>query len=200
MKVLFSDDTQKVGEDELQEDLRTLPEWRRKKVLSYRHLPDRVLCAKAFILLREALREEYGLAEVPDFELGAFGKPQLKDHPEVHFNLSHCRSGVMCVVDDSPVGCDIECIPSAPDEDVMRAAFSEDERSRILTSKNPPLEYASLWTKKEAFVKMTGQGIAEADLPNLLHSPAALAAEFIQGSNPEKGYAWTISKNLHVDI
>lgn len=200
MKVLFFDDPQKVGEDELQEDLRTLPEWRRKKVLSYRHLSDKVQCAKALILLREALSEEYGLAEVPDFELGAFGKPHLKGHPKIHFNLSHCRNGVMCVVDDSPVGCDIECIPSAPDEDVMRAAFSEDERNRILTSKNPPLEYASLWTKKEALVKMTGQGITETDLPNLLHTTAAMKAEFIQGSNPPKGYAWAICKKLHPEL
>lgn len=200
MKVLFFDDPQKVGEDELQKDLRMLPEWRREKVLSYKHLPDRVQCAKAFILLREALREEYGLAEVPDFELGAFGKPRLKGHPEIHFNLSHCRNGVMCIVDESPVGCDIECIPSAPDEDVMRAAFSEDERSRILTSENPPLEYASLWTKKEALLKMTGRGLAEADLPNILHSPAALTAEFIQDSNPSKGYTWTICKKLHPEF
>lgn len=200
MKVLFFDDPQKVGEDELQEDLRTLPEWRRKKFLSYRHLSDKVQCAKAFILLREALNEEYGLAEVPDFEYGAFGKPHLKGHPEVHFSLSHCRNGVMCVVDDSPVGCDIECIPSAPDKDVMRAAFSEDERNRILTSKNPPLEYASLWTKKEALVKMTGQGITEADLPKILNTPAALTAVFIQGSNPPKGYAWTICKKLHPEL
>lgn len=200
MKVLFFDDTQKVGEDELQEDLRTLPEWRRENVLSYRHLSDKVQCAKAFILLREALREEYGLAEVSDFEYGAFGKPHLKGHPEVHFNLSHCRSGAMCVIDDAPVGCDIECIPSAPDEDVMRAAFSEQERRCILTSPNPPLEYASLWTKKEALLKMTGRGLAEADLPNLLHSPDALTAEFIQGGNPSKGYAWTICKKLHPEF
>ena len=200
MKVLFFDDTQKVGEDELQKDLRMLPEWRREKALSYRHLSDRVLCAKAFILLRKALSEEYELAEVPDFEYETFGKPHLKGHPKIHFNLSHCRSGVMCVVDGSPIGCDIECIPSAPDEDVMRAAFSEDERSRILASENPPLEYAILWTKKEAFVKMTGQGIAEADLTGLLHSPAAQESEFIQGYNLSKCYAWTICKKLHPDI
>lgn len=192
MKVLFFDNPDKVEENELAADLRQIPIWRREKALSYRNLDDKVQCVKAFLLLQQALGKEYGITEAPEFEYGPFGKPHLKGYPEIHFNLSHCRSGVMCVVDDSPVGCDIECIPSAPDEEVMRAAFSKDERNRVLTSDNPPLEYASLWTKKEALVKMTGRGIAEADLPNLLHTPAALTAEFIQSSNPEKGYSWAI--------
>ena len=59
---------QNVTQEELQQDLLLLPQWRREKVLSYRFLIDQVLCAKAYILLKNGLRETYGITENPAFE------------------------------------------------------------------------------------------------------------------------------------
>ena len=81
-----------------------IPRWRREKVLSYRNDIDRYLCAKSFMLLQEGLMRDYGVADEIRFSFNRYGKPFLADHPEIHFNLSHCRKGVACAIADSPVG------------------------------------------------------------------------------------------------
>ena len=47
--------------------LSSLPTWRREKALQYKKLDDRKRCVLAFALLQRALREEYGITEVPEF-------------------------------------------------------------------------------------------------------------------------------------
>lgn len=195
MTVLFFDSPENVGEEELQADLRLLPPWRRRKAESYVNLSDRVQCAKAFLLLERALREVYGLEAVPEFVYGPFGKPLLKGHPEIHFSLSHCRTGVMCAVDSSPVGCDIEAAPPQADEVVMIAAFREEEREAVRTSERPEIEYARIWTAKEAFLKMEGTGICT-DLKNLPPFAETGGAEFSRGVGEGEKYVWTVCRRL----
>ena len=79
---------QDVTREELNKDLLLLPQWRRKKVLSYRFLIDQVLCAKAYMLLKDGLREAYGIVDNPTFEYVKHEKPVLRDYPNIHFNLS----------------------------------------------------------------------------------------------------------------
>ena len=113
MLVLLHDHPQTVTQEELQRDLLLLPEWRQQKVLSFRFLIDRVLSAKAYLLLCQGLRQKYGITEMPSFDYVGHEKPILHGFPDIHFNLSHCRRGVLCVIDDEPVGCDIEEIEPA---------------------------------------------------------------------------------------
>lgn len=106
------DHPQDVTQEELQQDLLLLPEWRRQNASSYRFLIDQVLCAKAYLLLKNGLKEVYDITGNPVFEYVKHEKPVLRDYPDIHFNLSHCRRGIMCVIDDMPIGCDIEEIES----------------------------------------------------------------------------------------
>lgn len=195
MTGLFFDSPENAGEEQLQADLRLLPPWRRRKAESYVNLSDRVQCAKAFLLLERALREWYGMEAVPEFVYGPFGKPRLKGHPEIHFNLSHCRTGIMCAVDSSPLGCDIETVPPQADEDVMLAAFSEEERGAVRASERPEIEYARIWTAKEAFLKMEGTGIC-ADLKSVPPAADTGGAEFTWGVGDGKKYVWTVCRRL----
>lgn len=195
MTVLFFDSPENVGEEELQADLRLLPPWRRRKAESYVNLSDRVQCVKAFLLLKRALQEDYGLEDVPEFVYGPFGKPRLKGHPEIHFSLSHCRTGVMCAVDSSPVGCDIEAVPPQADEDVMLAAFCGKEREAVQASERPGIEYARIWTAKEAFLKMEGTGICT-DLKELPPFAETGGAEFSRGVGEGEKYVWTVCRRL----
>lgn len=44
----------------------------------------------------------HGITGNPVFEYVKHEKPVLRDYPDIHFNLSHCRRGIMCVIDDMP--------------------------------------------------------------------------------------------------
>ncbi len=166
MKVLLFQNPQTVDEEQLKRDLSLLPAWRRERALEYRFPIDRVLCAKAYLLLKEGLRQAYGVREDPVFVCRENGKPYLRDHPDIYFNLSHCRKGVLCAIDEAEVGCDIEEIPAAVDEALCGICFQAEERRRIMNAADPAAEFTRLWTMKEAYLKYTGEGITD-DLPDI---------------------------------
>ena len=85
-----------------------LSEARRARVQSVSHVPSKLRSILAELLLRQALWEEYGLTELPRIETGEKGKPFFPDHPELHFNLSHCQTAAACALDASPVGVDVQ--------------------------------------------------------------------------------------------
>lgn len=83
------------------------------------------------------------------------GKPYLVGNA-LYFSISHSGPFVMCALHTAPVGADIE----------MSGAYRERIAKRICS----PAEYAyiqgdatrflQVWTRKEAFVKLSGKGIS----------------------------------------
>ena len=84
-----------------------LSEQRREQALKFKYEQGRKTCSAAYLLLCQALQQEYGITDRPIFEYGEHGKPAIVGLPHIHFNLSHCREAAICVVSDSPVGIDI---------------------------------------------------------------------------------------------
>lgn len=119
-----------------------LPEWRRRKALSYQRPIDRLQCALAYDLLEALLLDAFGLY-LRDHEIvyDEMGKPSLRGYPDCHFSLGHCPAGVIAVVADSPVGCDIEEI-RRPYEDNCREieeyCFPPRKESSWLNQRIPP--------------------------------------------------------------
>ncbi len=144
---------------DLEQALPLLSEQRREQCLKFRHEQGRKTCAAAYLLLRQALREEYGLLEAPLFDYGEHGKPVLRQWPRIHFNLSHCKEAAICVVSDKPVGVDIESIHRYS-ESLARYVMNDAEMETILHADNPAFEFTKLWTRKEAVVKLSGHGIS----------------------------------------
>ena len=137
--------------------LNSLPAWRREKALQYKKLDDRKRSVLAFVLLQRALREEYGITEVPEFVYNEFGKPSLPNL-SIHFSLSHCKDAVACVVSDYNIGIDVESImPYNPD--VARRVCTSDEIKMLEQSSNKDVDFIKLWTVKEAISKYEGAGI-----------------------------------------
>ncbi|MBQ0024916.1 MAG: 4'-phosphopantetheinyl transferase superfamily protein [Bacteroidales bacterium] len=163
----LSDAPQKVTPQELEKDLARLPQWRREKALAYRFHSDRVLCTESYLMLTGLLKLHYGIEGCPEFEYGPGGKPFLKDYPSIHFNLSHCRDGILCVVDDNPVGCDIECIADKLDDSLCRACLNDEEYLSVRSSSDPCAEFIRYWTIKESLLKYSGRGLTDS-LPSLL--------------------------------
>ena len=85
--------------------------------------------------------------------------PLTTAHPNIHFNISHCREGVICVVSDRPVGVDIESIREYK-ESLVRYTMNDDEVREIESAADPASAFIRFWTMKEATMKLIGTGIS----------------------------------------
>ena len=170
-----------IDEFDLQAALPLLSEQRRQQALKFKFELGRKTCAAAYLLLCEGLRKEYGITERPLFEYGEHGKPTLlfTNHQspftrhQIHFNLSHCREAAICVLDQQPVGIDIESIREYKD-------FASAER--------PDVEFTRLWTLKEAVLKCRGTGINN-DIKNVLTGHENTETTV----NLERGYVYSVA-------
>ena len=151
---------------DLESALAMMTEQRRAKGLACKHEQGRKLSAAAYMLLCKALREEYGIDEPPVFDYSEHGKPSIVGHPEIYFNLSHCRSVAACVVSSSPVGVDVEEVREFKDS-LARHVLNDDEYAMVSSSSQPAREFIRLWTMKESYLKLTGDGITR-DLKSVL--------------------------------
>lgn len=91
------------------------------------------------------------------------GKPFLTDHPQFFFNLSHSRNIALIAFALFPVGVDVEYVKRQIDfAAVMQRFFSESERADWSANCVPSPQEAFFrgWTRKEALLKATGEGIA----------------------------------------
>ena len=133
---------------------------RREQALKFKHELGQRLCVLAYQLLKRGLREAYGITENPIFEYNEHGKPFIAGHPEIFFNLSHCREAVVCVISDQPVGIDVESIREYK-ESLVRYTMNEKEIREIESSDDPATTFIRLWTMKEATIKLLGVGISD---------------------------------------
>ncbi|NLG52961.1 MAG: 4'-phosphopantetheinyl transferase superfamily protein [Clostridiales bacterium] len=85
------------------------------------------------------------------------GKPYLKAHPGVHFNLTHSADMVVCALGNIPLGVDIEKIEHARDR-VIEKCFCGAEIDAINRAASRDVGFFRLWTMKEAYLKAEGLG------------------------------------------
>jgi 4'-phosphopantetheinyl transferase len=175
--------------------LQEISEERRQQALRYRHELGRRQCVLAYLLLKRALLREYGIEGNPAFDYGPHGKPLLVGRPDIHFNLSHCREAVACVVGDRPVGIDVECIGRYK-EDLVRYTMSDAEQAAIAASAEPDVAFTRLWTMKEALLKCSGEGIVDG-LKTILDGVAL--RRFTTVVDPLGRYVYTVYPSVSVD-
>ena len=136
-----------------------ISEQRREQALKFKFELGQRLCVLAYQLLKQALRDEYGITENPIFEYNEHGKPSIAGHPEIHFNLSHCKEAAVCAVSDQPVGVDVESIREYKDG-LVQYSMNDEEIRQIESSEHPDRAFIRLWTMKEATLKLIGTGIS----------------------------------------
>lgn len=182
--------------------LGTLPSWRSEEARKFRYEGGRRECAVSYLLLCDLLLECFGIDRPPLFVRGEHGKPELLDTAtheplthkgrKVHFNLSHCKHAIACVVsDEGSVGIDVECLGRYK-TDLAEYCMSDEELQQIASADDADTEFTLLWTKKEALLKFTGEGITD-DIKGCLTSPRAAGTTTLGGCNKEKGYAWALT-------
>jgi len=90
---------------------------------------------------------------------GSHGKPYLKNHSDVYFNISHCHEMAVAAICNSEIGIDVENIREYRPR-VAKKVFSERENMILQASENPNETFFRIWTLKESFVKAIGIGIS----------------------------------------
>jgi 4'-phosphopantetheinyl transferase len=121
---------------------------------------------------RGTLREVLGraLEIVPAdvrFRFAAHGKPELDPDcaplaRELRFNISHSGDRALIGLARVEVGADIERVKTRRTDDIVRRFFAAGEQQRLFQFAAPQREAAffRLWTCKEAFLKVTGEGLS----------------------------------------
>lgn len=91
------------------------------------------------------------------------GKPFLRDHPDLHFNLSHAADlALVGVSHGGPLGVDIEEIHSDSVVDSTSSlvlSYPESDELRQLSGPLRCERFARFWTRKEAYIKADGRGM-----------------------------------------
>lgn len=182
---IFDDMTQ-VTEAEVQRMLPLVDEQRRNEALRYKHVFGQFACLKSWLMLKELLTP-LGINDLK-MDFNKHGKPFLAHHPEVHFNLSHCKNGIAVVVDSSPVGIDIESFRHS-NLALIEKTMNPAEVEQIFTSDAPVEVFTQYWTKKEAVLKLRGTGIVN-DLHHVLDGKGYRLETYV---NREKSYAYSIA-------
>lgn len=135
--------------------LQKLSPERKQKVHNSKHEKSRKQSMGAGLLLQKVLALYH--MEQSSVVIGEHGKPMIAG---LEFNLSHSGNLVICAVSDKPIGCDVEMIRKAP-ERVAERYFSESEKEYLnqFCGEDYDTEFFRLWTMKESYVKMTGEGM-----------------------------------------
>lgn len=114
--------------------------------------------AFARMLLRDALKKEYGIETLPEIQADKFGKPFFTEFSDIHFNYSHTKNAAACVLSDREAGIDLERVRRY-NEKTARRFCSDREWNWLQDQKDMDSEWIRIWTRKEAYVKYLGRGI-----------------------------------------
>lgn len=143
---------------------------KKKRVDRFRFFDDQKRTVAGEMLARKAIAEWCSVQPyIIEFAIGEHGKP-FAVGLDVEFNISHSGYMVVCVVNDNPVGIDIEQMRSI--DLIVAKRICTDEELLYLFGHIPTAEdfvytieaailkrFFELWTAKEAYVKCFDNGL-----------------------------------------
>jgi 4'-phosphopantetheinyl transferase len=169
-----------ISSKEIEHFVASLDTLERRRAEKFHSTQDRHRYVAAHGLLRFVLGETLGRpANALVLEKSTEGKPQLRqsrhDERRLKFNLSHAASWELIAIGwNRELGVDLESPKSLPDDDdslsqLATTVFSKRELEIWNTIPSPQTrraEFLRMWTRKEAYVKATGEGLRH-DLANI---------------------------------
>jgi 4'-phosphopantetheinyl transferase len=117
-----------------------------------------------FLVRRYTLRLILGvfLQQAPAeirFQQSANKKPSV---PNIYFNTSHTSNFAVIALSAARIGTDIETVrPDFEFRDLLTHCFSLQESTYISSAADMPKSFFTLWTRKEALLKASGEGIVD---------------------------------------
>ncbi|MBQ8947178.1 MAG: 4'-phosphopantetheinyl transferase superfamily protein [Lachnospiraceae bacterium] len=176
------------------------PDFRKEKTGRYNNTAVRNQSAAAFGLLIHGLKKLGFQMTAPDiwnelgFAIGEHDKPYFANRPDICFSLSHTKGCVLCVISGVNCGCDIERIDRRTGTDellrIAKRVFTDRERDSVTDAES----FYRIWTRREAYVKYTGEGIAGMDPELDIESggvclqTVSMESHLISVCLPEDGY------------
>jgi 4'-phosphopantetheinyl transferase len=156
----------------------------------------RFVCGRG--ALRTLLGTRLGLSPraVP-LQAGASGKPELPAEiaPRIRFSISHSGEVVLVALSaDADVGVDVELLRPLPDALALATRFfspSESATLEALPHQDQLKAFYRFWTRKEAVLKASGQGISHG-LAHVEVSGDAIPAMRCMDGDPNAGDQWTL--------
>lgn len=139
--------------------------------------------------LSSELKEPFHLT----YRYGDKGKPYFENIP-LFFSLSHSGEYVLCAVSRQEVGADIQKIQSADVMKIAKRFFSEPEcraLERCESGREQQGLFFGLWSRKEAYGKLTGEGVTAVLGKDVQSVDAKRDVEWMDVSPPE-GYALAV--------
>ncbi len=96
------------------------------------------------------------------FQTGRWGKPRLVGH-NLEFSVSHARGPVLVAVTvGDPVGVDVERHrPGVWDPRAASLVLTPGEMQTVRSAPDPDRAFLTLWTRKEAYAKVSGEGLVD---------------------------------------
>src|SRR5262249_10949243 len=113
------------------------------------------------------------------FKLGPNGKPELAGDllETLYFNLAHSENlALVAVGTNSSIGVDVERVRCLDNFDELVGRFFSHREASVfhgLNAELKPQAFFNLWTRKEAWLKATGEGIG--------HSLNRVEVTFLEG-------------------
>lgn len=133
---------------------------RQRRIRRYRQVKDQKLALYSRLLTIAAIQMEMGTQSTLAFSETAKGKPFLVNQPNCQFNVSHSEQRVICGISSQPIGVDVEKIDAVYPA-ISDRCFHEEEQLRLLRAPSKAQMFYEIWTRKEAFVKWDGSGMAQ---------------------------------------
>lgn len=165
----------------------------RERLATLRDPRDRDARRAAWVLLRLLLGKHLGCAPaaVPldrtCATCGAQHGPPRGPAGAPHVSLSHSAGRVLVALSGAPVGVDVERVVRGRDVTALAGqalAVAEQEALWTLTPDAVPAAFTRLWTRKEAVLKATGEGLPGGPEHVLVTAPWVQARLFAHTQRP----------------
>ena len=138
-----------------------ISEERKKRIERFRFERDKVMSLYTELFIRRELSELSGLSNQDIlFEYSERGKPFLAQNKDIYFSVSHSGNCIAFASHTLPVGIDVEKIKEMR-EKVAKRYFTEREQRYIYESQYKDRAFYYIWTRKEAYLKKTGDGLSK---------------------------------------
>lgn len=140
--------------------LNRFPDTFQDKIKRFWRWQDAQLCLLGRLIVETGIEKVTGRKEVwKDIIYNKYGKPYLNDN-SLYFNISHSDTIVVCALNGSEIGIDIERQTNNIELTEFKHQMTDDEWMIIANSPNRFLAFYKYWTEKEAVVKNIGKGLS----------------------------------------
>jgi len=159
MKVFLFDDFNSLDESFIENNLMLMPDERQQRYHKFRQVKDKKLCVIAYALLCFGLKQLYGIEGRLEFQYNQYGKPYIKEYPNIFFSISHTDGLALCAISDAEIGADCEKIGNY-DDGVAKMISSTNEYEYLNKTNDKNRMFFKLWTLKESYIKAIGMGLS----------------------------------------